>query len=83
MTTPIPTRFELNEIEEIDRLVDIGVGDNRSEIIRTALRHYIDYVKRRNIGKQIADSYRSTPQNSSDDELAIANAYALTEAEEW
>ena len=83
MTTPIPTRFEDNELQEIDRLVSEGIGENRSDVIRNALQHYFNYLKRRSIGKQIAESYKRTPQNSAEDELAIANAFALTEEESW
>jgi hypothetical protein len=34
-------------------------------------------------GTAIADSYRSNPQSAEDDDLALANAIALTEAEPW
>ncbi len=37
-------------------------------------------IERRRIGKQIADSYQNNPQTPSDDQLAIENAFALTES---
>ena len=34
-------------------------------------------------GKVIADSYRAQPQTVDDDDQAMANAIAMTEAEPW
>lgn len=83
MTTPIPTRFNSEELAVIDQLVADGVGQNRSEVIRHAVERLNDAVHRSRIGATIADSYRANPQASEDDELAIANAIAMTEAEPW
>jgi Arc/MetJ-type ribon-helix-helix transcriptional regulator len=83
MTTPVPTRFSDEELELIDQLVRDGVGDNRSAVIREGVRHLADSVRRAAIGRVIADSYRRHPQTTDDDELAMANAQALTEAEPW
>jgi hypothetical protein len=35
------------------------------------------------VGAAIARSYREHPQSTDDDELAMASALALTEAEPW
>lgn len=83
MTTPVPTRFSEAEIELLDRLVEQGVGDSRSAVIRRGLYHLADAVERAAIGKAIADSYRQQPQTSEDDALAMASALAMTEAEPW
>jgi hypothetical protein len=40
-------------------------------------------VRRARTGAAIAASYRGLPQTSEDDELALASAIALTEAEPW
>lgn len=83
MTTPVPTRFTDEELALIDALVAQGVGESRSAVIRQGVRHLSDAVRRRRVGTSIAQSYRERPQTSDDDDLAMANAIALTEAEPW
>jgi Arc/MetJ-type ribon-helix-helix transcriptional regulator len=83
MTTPVPTRFSDEELRRIDRLVEAGVGETRSDVIRRAVAHLDDVVRRAGIGREIAESYRRHPQSSDDDELAMVNALAMTEAEPW
>ena len=83
MTTPIPTRFSDEQLATIDRLVDAGVGQNRSDVIRQAVERLDEAIRRSRVGNAIADSYRSKPQSRQDDELAMANAVAMTEAEPW
>jgi len=83
MTTPIPTRFSDEELATIDRLVAEGVGENRSSVIRRAVELLDDAVRRARVGQSITDSYRTDPQTPEDDELALANAIAMTEAEPW
>lgn len=83
MTTPIPTRFSDDELGLIDELVGQGIGENRSAVIRRAVHHLVDSARRAQIGVAIAESYRDRPQGSDDDELAMANAVAMTEAESW
>lgn len=83
MTTPVPTRFSDEELALIDDLVAQGVGDSRSAVIRRGVQHLADLVRRARVGADIAESYRDHPQNRDDDDLAMANAIAMTEAEPW
>ena len=83
MTTPIPTRFSDEELALIDQLVTDGIGDSRSAVIRRGVHHLADSVRRARMGTAIADSYRRQPQSPEDDELAMASAIAMTEAEPW
>ena len=83
MTTPVPTRFSDEDLAIIDGLVDAGVGENRSAVIRQSVHHLADSVRRAEVGRAIAESYRTHPQTEEDDGLAMANAVALTEAEPW
>ncbi len=83
MTTPVPTRFSEAELQLIDELVDEGVGDTRSAVIRRGVHHLADSVRRARVGRAIAESYRQRPQSAEDDELAMASAIAMTEAEPW
>lgn len=83
MTTPVPTRFSDEELALIDELVEQGVGSSRSAVIRQALHHLVDLVRRARVGADIAASYRKRPQTAEDDDVAMANAIAITEAEPW
>jgi Arc/MetJ-type ribon-helix-helix transcriptional regulator len=83
MTTPVPTRFTEDELAVIDQLVAEGVGDSRSAVIRRGVLHLADSVRRARTGAAIAASYRDQPQTPDDDDLAMASAIALTEAEPW
>ncbi|HRE02694.1 MAG TPA: hypothetical protein PLV68_15435 [Ilumatobacteraceae bacterium] len=42
-----------------------------------------DTERRRDVGESIVESYRLHPQDEADDEWAMTNALALTEAEPW
>ncbi len=83
MTTPVPTRFSDDELALIDELVASGIADSRSAVIRRGVHHLADSVRRQRVGVSIAESYRQQPQTAEDDELAMASAIALTEAESW
>lgn len=83
MTSAVPTRFSDDDLALIDGLVADGVAPNRSAVIRRGVRELADTHRRRQIGRRIAASYRNRPQTSEDDELALANAIAATEAEPW
>ncbi len=67
----------------IDRLVDDGVAKSRSAVIRRGVHHLADAVRRAGVGETIAASYRELPQTGDDNELAMASAIAMTEAESW
>lgn len=67
----------------LDELVRQGVGENRSVVIRRGLHLLADSVRRAGVGASIAASYRARPQTPEDDELAMASAIAMTEAEPW
>jgi Arc/MetJ-type ribon-helix-helix transcriptional regulator len=83
MTTPVPTRFSDEEIGLLDELVAAGIGDTRSAVVRQAVVRLADAVRRAENGAAIAASYREIPQSADDDQLALANAIAMTEAEPW
>ena len=83
MTTPVPTRFTDDELALIDELVDEGIGDSRSAVIRRGVHLLGDSVRRARVGASIARSYRELPQTAEDDELAMASAITMTEAEPW
>jgi Arc/MetJ-type ribon-helix-helix transcriptional regulator len=83
MTTPVPTRFTDEELDLIDELVNQGIGDSRSAVIRRGVHQLADLVRRASVGADIAESYREHPQAPEDDDLAMASAIAMTDAEPW
>ena len=83
MTTPVPTRFSDEELALIDELVEKGIGESRSAVIRRGVHDLAESVRRLRLGAAIADSYRTSPQTPEDDELAMGSAMAMTEAEPW
>ena len=83
MTTPVPTRFSDEEIEVLDKLVASGIGETRSAVVREAVVRLADAVRRAEDGASIAGSYRALPQSADDNQLALTNAMAMTEAEPW
>jgi len=83
MTTPVPTRFTADELAIIDELVQDGVGASRSAVIRCGVHQLADSVRRARVGASIARSYSEDPQSPEDDELAMASAMAMTDAEPW
>jgi Arc/MetJ-type ribon-helix-helix transcriptional regulator len=83
MTTPVPTRFTNDELALIDQLVNEGVAASRSAVIRRGVHHLADSIRRMRVGATIAESYQECPQAPEDDELAMASAMAMTEAEPW
>lgn len=60
-----------------------GVGESRSAAIRRGVRELADANGRASVGRTIVQSYRERPQSDEDDELAMASALAMTEAEPW
>jgi len=83
MTVPVPTRFSNEEVEILDGLVAAGIGENRSAVVRKAVMSLAEAVRRAQDGASIAASYREVPQSADDDQLALASAMAMTEAEPW
>ena len=82
-TTQVPTRFDNAQLALLDQLVEAGLADSRSELIRLAVEQLHEAHRRRSIGQTIADGYRKTPQTETENDWATANAIALIEAEPW
>jgi Arc/MetJ-type ribon-helix-helix transcriptional regulator len=77
------TRLDDQLVEQVDALVATGVVANRSEAVRLGLTRLIDHHRRREVGSQIVNGYRSRPQ--TDEELAGLDAAtrSLIEEEPW
>ncbi len=83
MTTQVPTRFSDEELSVLDGLIADGVAPSRSETIRLAVERLADAHRREQIGRAIAEAYEALPQTDEENELALASAIALSEAEPW
>lgn len=77
MTTPVPTRFSDDEIKLIDSMVDAGVAENRSAVVRLAVARLGDVERRRETGRQIVDAYLAVPPTADEDGWAMASTIAL------
>lgn len=83
MTVQIPTRFREIDAAAIDDLVERGVARSRSDLIRHAVHAFLDAQRRQAIAEEMVAAYEAQPQDADDDEWALANAIAMTEAEPW
>jgi hypothetical protein len=52
-------------------------------VVREAVVRLANCVRRAEDGATIAASYQERPQSADEDQLALANAIAMTEAEPW
>lgn len=59
-STPIPTRFTSEELTLIDSLVENGVGDSRSAVIRRGVQLLADSVNRALVGSDPLSQLSST-----------------------
>jgi Arc/MetJ-type ribon-helix-helix transcriptional regulator len=70
MTIQVPTRMDDDDVAHLDELIKEGVGETRSQVIRTAVAELYDRHRRARVGADIARSYRDVPQSPADDEWA-------------
>lgn len=57
------TRVDDELVAAVDRLVDTGVVESRSEAVRRGLRMLLDQHRRRSIASEIVEGYRVRPQS--------------------
>lgn len=81
--TQLVARIPNEVLSEIDRLVDAGAFESRSDAVREALVQLIDRHRRAGIGRQIVEGYMRVPQ--SDEELLWTDedTKAMIEDEPW
>jgi Arc/MetJ-type ribon-helix-helix transcriptional regulator len=81
--TQLVTRVSEQLMAEVDRLVDEGVVESRSEAVRLALRHLIENHRRAAVGRQIVEGYRRVPPDKDLEAWAEASGRAMIEAQPW
>jgi len=81
--TQVVTRVPEDVLRELDKLVESGDFESRSDAVREALLQLIDKHRREQIGRQIVKGYKRIPQ--TDDEVLWAEAAteAMIEEEPW
>jgi Arc/MetJ-type ribon-helix-helix transcriptional regulator len=77
------TRVDEGLLADIDRLVESGTVNSRSEAVRVALRQLIDRRRRREIGEAIAAEYAARPQTAEEVGWSDAATLAMIEQEPW
>lgn len=83
MSEQIAVRIPDDLAEDLERLVASGDFGSKAEAIRQALRRFVEEVRRRQIGEQIAEGYRRIPQTDEELESARAAAIRSIEEEPW
>ncbi len=83
MTIQVPTRFTEAEVQALDEMVADGVARSRSHAIRLAVERLVEAHRREQVGRSIVEAYTALPQTAEEDDLAMASAIAMTEAESW
>lgn len=76
-------RLDDDLLAEVDRLVDIGEVENRSEAVRLALRELIDRRRRAEVGQAIADEYAARPQTDAEIAWSDAATVGMIAEEPW
>lgn len=60
------TRVDDALLAEVDRLVETGLAESRSDAVRTALAEFIDVARRREVDRAIVEEYRRLPQRDEE-----------------
>lgn len=64
--TQLVVRIDEGLARNVDRLVDSGIVESRSDAVRRALRALVDAERRRAVGAAIVEGYRRMPQTDDD-----------------
>ena len=83
MTVQLVTRVPDEVIAAVDRLVQEGVFDSRSEAVRAGLAVVVDRHRREATGSAIVNGYRRIPQRDDDLAWSDAASAAMIAEEPW
>jgi Arc/MetJ-type ribon-helix-helix transcriptional regulator len=72
--TQVVARIDDALVREVDRLVEAGVFESRSDAVRRGLFAVLDRIRRDDVDRAIVDEYSRSPQ--TDEEVASAHAAA-------
>ncbi|MDX6511016.1 MAG: hypothetical protein QOE36_520 [Gaiellaceae bacterium] len=83
MTIQLVARVPEDVVAAVDKLVQEGVFQSRSEAVRAGLAVVVDRQRRAATGTAIADGYRRLPQRGDDLAWADAASAAMIAEEPW
>jgi Arc/MetJ-type ribon-helix-helix transcriptional regulator len=83
MTVQLVTRVPDDVIAAVDKLVQEGVFQSRSEAVRAGLAVVVERQRRAATGRAIADGYRQMPQRGDDLAWTDAASVAMIAEEPW
>jgi len=81
--TQVVTRVPEDVLRELDKLVESGDFESRSDAVREALLQLIDKHRREQIGRQIVEGYKRIPQTDGEVLWAESATRAMIEEEPW
>lgn len=77
------TRVDDTLLAEIDRLVEEGSVESRSDAVRTALHQLIERRRRDEVGQAIVAEYTARPQTQSEVGWSDAATIGMIAEEAW
>jgi Arc/MetJ-type ribon-helix-helix transcriptional regulator len=83
MSQQIAIRIPESLASGLDMLVSSGRFETKADAVRTALEALIDAERRAEVGRQIVEGYRRTPQEDVDVAAASQAAARSIDEEPW
>ena len=83
MTSQLIARVDDEILMGVDSLITLGVGSNRSEIVRIALSELIERTRQAEVERQMIAAYRAQPQSQAEIERAHQAGLRMIVAEPW
>ncbi|MDH4178644.1 MAG: ribbon-helix-helix domain-containing protein [Thermoleophilia bacterium] len=83
MSHQLVTRVGDDLVAHVDRLVEAGILESRSQAVRLGLERLVDQLERRRIGEQIVEGYRRVPQTEDELDWVDAATERMIAEEPW
>jgi Arc/MetJ-type ribon-helix-helix transcriptional regulator len=83
MTTQIAVKLPERLVAELDRLVDDGTFDTRSDAVRHGIEALVRSSERQRIDRSFAEGFRRTPESESEIADATRLATEAIDDEPW
>ena len=83
MSHQLVTRVGDDLVAHVDRLVEAGILESRSQAVRLGLERLVDQLERRRIGEQIVEGYRGVPQTEDELDWVDAATERMIAEEPW
>lgn len=83
MSIQIAVKLPESMIEEVDRLIEGGRFENRTDAVRAALDRMLEELQEEQVTAAIVEGYRRIPPDPTDDAWAEAATRAMIMEEPW